>query len=118
MLRRTAQVTLRGAEHLLGVHHLHLGRLVEGLEAADVGDGPRPTLVHPPRPVEEDAESLAGRLGEADRLPGPQDVGVGRVEVVDLEADGVLVLGLQHALRLDRDERPRLPLVGHDRAGR
>ena len=59
------------------------------------------------------AEALAGGLGEPDRLARREHVGVGRVEVVDLEPDGVLVLGLEHALRPGGDERPRRPLVGH-----
>ena len=72
-----------------------------------------PFLVHPPRPIEEDAEPLPGGFGEPDRLTRPKHVAERRIQVVDLKPNGVLILRLQHLLRPAGDDCPRLAFVGH-----
>jgi hypothetical protein len=112
-VEKDPQVAVGRLQSFPGIHELDLCGLVERFDPAHLGDGARPFLVHPPRPVEENAEPLTGSLGEPDRLTRPEHVAERRVKVVDLEPDRILILRLQHPLRPACDDSSRLTLVGH-----
>ena len=107
------QVALGRLQRFAGVHELDFRGLVERFDTAHFGGGAYPFLLHPPRAIEQDGKPLACGLGEPDRLARAEHVAEGHVQVVDLEPNRVLILGLEHSLGAAGDDRPRPALVGH-----